>query len=394
MKNKKTLLWVLIAIGLYSLSRGLWYNYQSLWLQENGFSIKTISMVETLSSLGCVSASILFFNHITKKRLKTFIVILLFLKIFILTTLFIFNGTNNPQMLKITILYDNIINTEILISFYPLLTLFKKDDKLYAKNSLIECTLYDIGVLVGCIFLGKNILTFDMNFNMFLLLSLLIVFITFTILKNINIDENNIKDESTNITCELFDFIKKDKITKLFFVYVLFGNMSYYIVTGLKVLLLTNIINLSVNTTTSYILIMGIIADIVGILVLKKFTFKNNYINIFIKFGGRAIVYLLAFLFNNTTAYILALTYVILFSNSYTHITDAPYSNRIDDDYQLAFASIKNMIAYTAKAIGVWICGIGFTIGIKYAFLIAFIFVSIQVILGMRCNYLLKKKQS
>lgn len=366
MKSKKTLLWILIAIGLYSLSRGLWYNYQSLWLQDNGFSIKTISMVETLSSLGFVSASILFFNYITKKRLKPFIVILLFLKICILTALFIFNGTNNPLLIKILILYDNIINTEILISFYPLLTLFDKDDKLYAKKGLIDCTLYDIGILIGCIFLGKNILTFDMTFNMFLLLSLLIVFISFTIIRKINIDNSKIENESNNISSDLLKFIKKDKITKLFLSYIFYGNMSYYIVTGLKVLLLTNIVNLTVTTTTTYILVMGIIADITGILILKKFTFKNNYLNIFIKFGGRAIIYLLAFIINNTTLYMFALTYVILFSNSYSHITEAPYTNRIDSEQQLAFSSIKNMISYTSKAIGVWICGLGFTIGVRY----------------------------
>ena len=172
MKKRNTLLWFLIAIGLYSLSRGLWYNYQSLWLQDNGFSVGTISMIETLSSLGMVSASIIFFNHITKKRLKNFIVILLFLKIFILTTLFIANGSGSDTFIKILILYDNIINTEILVSFYPLLTLFKKDDKLYGKKGLIDSTMYDIGVMLGCFFLGKNILSFDMNFNMFLLLSL------------------------------------------------------------------------------------------------------------------------------------------------------------------------------------------------------------------------------
>ena len=51
MKKRNNILWFLIAIGLYSLSRGIWYNYQSLWLQDNGFSVKTVSMLETLSMM-------------------------------------------------------------------------------------------------------------------------------------------------------------------------------------------------------------------------------------------------------------------------------------------------------------------------------------------------------
>ena len=388
MKKRNTLLWFLIAIGLYSLSRGLWYNYQSLWLQDNGFSVGTISMIETLSSLGMVSASIIFFNHITKKRLKNFIVILLFLKIFILTTLFIANGSGSDTFIKILILYDNIINTEILVSFYPLLTLFKKDDKLYCKKGLIDSTMYDIGVMLGCFFLGKNILSFDMNFNMFLLLSLLIVFVSFIIIKDTTID--NVEEDNVPITSELFRFIKNDKLTKLYFNYLFWGETSYYIVCGLKVLLLTNVIGLSVGITSTYIMIISIVSDIVGIIILKKLTLKNNYLNLLIKFGGRTLLYLLVFLIPNNLTCIIALSYALLFSNSYSHVTDAPYTNRIDDDCQLAFSNVKNMVSYTAKAIGVFICGLGFTIGIRYTFLMAFILVLTQMIIAMRCNYLLK----
>ena len=390
MKKRKSLLWVLIAIGLYSLSRGIWYNYQSLWLQDNGFSVNTISMIETLSSLGMVSASIIFFNHITKKRLKNFIVILLFFKIFILTTLFIANGTGNDIFIKILILYDNIINTEILVSFYPLLTLFEKDDKLYGKKGLIDSTLYDIGVIFGCFFLGKNILSFDMNFNMFLLISLLIVFISFIIIKDTPIE--NIAEDSVPITGELFSFIKKDKLTKLYFNYLFCGEISYNIVCGVKVLLLTNIIGLSVGRTSTYIMVISIVSDIVGIIILKKFTLKNNYLNLLIKFGGRTLLYLLVFLIPNNLTCIVALSYALLFSNSYSHITEAPYTNRIDDDCQLAFSNIKNMVSYTAKAIGVFICGLGFTIGIRYTFFLAFILVLIQMFVAMRCNYILKRQ--
>ena len=68
---------------------------------------------------------------------------------------------------------------------------------------------------------------------------------------------------------------------------------------GLKMLTLTNYFKFSDNQATNYLLIVGLAADIIGILALKYLTPKNDYITITIKFGIRFIAYVIAFLSNN-----------------------------------------------------------------------------------------------
>lgn len=392
---KTKLKWILIAIGFFALSRGLWYNYQSLWLRDNGLSVATISTVTSLSALGCVCAMILFFDFITKSRLKKFVCVLLGLKIITLITLFFMNGSNLYVPIKLLILLDIVLDTEIVVSIYPLLTLFNKDDKLYGKKDLINSSFYDIGICIGAIFLGKTIFNIEINFNIFILLAIVSCMIAFFIILKTDIKTKKEKRKNSNdILCNLMQFIKKDKISKYYISFVFTMNIAFNLVTGLKMLLLTEIIHFSDNTASTYLLCISIISDIVGILILKKYTFKNNLYNILVKFGGRGLVFLIAFLANNIYGYLLALTYALLFANSYSHVTDAPYINRIDSDYQFAFSNLRDMTSYVAQSIGIFLCGIFFDVGARWLFLVAFIFILLQIYLAIRANQLrLKEKR-
>lgn len=80
-KEKKQLMVILISFSFFSLSRGLWYNYQTLWLKDNNLSTTTISSITGLASLLSVSVMFIFSNLITKKIMKKFISTLIFLKI-------------------------------------------------------------------------------------------------------------------------------------------------------------------------------------------------------------------------------------------------------------------------------------------------------------------------
>lgn len=386
---KTKLKWILIAIGFFSLSRGLWYNYQSLWLQDNGLSIKTISTVTSLSALGCVCAMILFFDFITKKRLKGFMCLLLGLKTLTLITLFFMNGSNLFIPIKLLILLDIVLDTEIVVSVYPLLTLFTKDDKLYGKKDLVNSSCYDIGICIGAFFLGKTIFNIKINFNIFILLSIVCCIIAFFIILKTEVKTSKEKRRNSNeILCNMMSFIRKDKMSIYYLLFVFTINAAFSLVAGLKMLLLTNIVGFTANKASLYLLIISIIADIVGIIVLNKLTAKNNVINIMIKCGGRVVVFFIAFLFHNVYAILLALTYTLLFSNSYSHVLDAPYINRIDNDFQFAFSNFRDMISYVAQSLGIFLCGIFFDFGIKYIFLIAAIFGVLQVCFAIKANRL------
>ena len=82
-------------------------------------------------------------------------------------------------------------------------------------------------------------------------------------------------------------------------------------------LMLTNILKFSDSTATKYLLLVGLLADLIGIIVLKYLTGKNDYISISIKFGIRFLLYSLVFLTNNLVVCFVAITWSILIQTAY-----------------------------------------------------------------------------
>ncbi len=148
----------------------------------------------------------------------------------------------------------------------------------------------------------------------------------------------------------------------------------------------------SVSTISNYSILLGIGSVIVGSLVIAKFTLKNNYINLSLKFGIRLFLYLLAFIFNQKILILLAFIFVELSSDAYIDITDAPYVNRYNDEDQLAFNNLKEMIEYVATSIGVFLCGWALLYGIRYIFLVSSVFTLFQILLGFYALYLRKQE--
>ena len=77
-----------------------------------------------------------------------------------------------------------------------------------------------------------------------------------------------------------------------------------------------------------------------------------------------------------------------LSSDAYIDITDAPYVNRYNDEDQLAFNNLKEMIEYVATSIGVFLCGWALLYGIRYIFL----FILFQILLAFYALYLRKQE--
>jgi hypothetical protein len=152
--------------------------------------------------------------------------------------------------------------------------------------------------------------------------------------------------------------------------------------------------NLSIEpSTASYLLLgLGILASIIGIIILSKLTLKNDYINIGIKLIGRMITYLLVVLFTHKVVILIAIIYTRVLSESYSHVTDAPYINRFDGDLQLAFCNLREMVGFFSRAIGTYLCGFAITLDLRMAFLIAFVFVSIQIYFAYKSLRLRKEE--
>ena len=58
-----------VVLAFYSLSGGIFYNFQELWMAENNLSLRTISIVFSICALLTVSIIFLCSNLIRKEKL-------------------------------------------------------------------------------------------------------------------------------------------------------------------------------------------------------------------------------------------------------------------------------------------------------------------------------------
>lgn len=162
---------------------------------------------------------------------------------------------------------------------------------------------------------------------------------------------------------------------------------------SLLVTILSNYFGFADSTISIFNIVMGLTAVAVGAFVLEKLTFKNDYVNVGIKFGGRFLFYLLAVILNNKIVFLATFLYVLLFSESYANVSDGQFINRFDDQYQLAFCNLKEMIGYLGRAIGTFLCGIFVVIDIRFNFCVACIFVLLQLLFICLAIHFKKKEE-
>lgn len=377
---------IFLVLICYSLAGGVFYSFQELWLADNNLSTKTIGIVYSLCALLSVSTIFLCTNLITKEKLKKFTSGLLLIKGLVLLSLFFLHSSGFNVLIKFLIMVDYVVDVEIYASIYPMITIVTKNDKIYAMRSLIYCYAYYTGTLLTSFLLGKTIMHLEINFNIYCLIGSVLIIIAFIVLRKINLEKYYKKEKKidNNVLIKVVNKIKNDKMSQYYLVSSLTGNTSFACINGLAITLLTTSLGFSAAGASNFKLVLGIIGAFVATLILEKLTLKNDYINLSIKFVGRLIFYALAFLLNEKVIFLVAIMYMYLLSESYSHVYDAPYVNRFDSDEQLAFCNLKEMSTYLAKAIGNFICGIGITLGVRYNFLFALIFVSIQIIFAFK----------
>ena len=187
-------------------------------------------------------------------------------------------------------------------------------------------------------------------------------------------------------------YILKNRIVKIYVGLYLIANIAMNTGLGLKMLMLTNIFQLSDGSATKYLLIVGLCADLIGIIALKYLTSKNDYINITIKFGIRFLLYGLAFITNNFIVCFLAMTWSILISTAYENISDAPYINRVQNDYQMLFTNIRYIVGLIGTSIGLYLAGITYKMGIRYMLGLSAFFMIFQLSISYYLVYLRRKE--
>ena len=182
---KKDIIKLFAVIALYALSGGMFYSFEELWMIDNMLSIRTVGIVFSLCSVVSVSLIFLCSNLIRQKYLKKFVLFLLMLKSLLLISLFMLNGSGYSVLIKFIVIIEYAIDSEIFTCFYPLLSMIKKDDKIYARRGLINSGFDYFSVLLGGFLVGKEILGIVFNYNTIVFLSFVCIVISFLILLTI-----------------------------------------------------------------------------------------------------------------------------------------------------------------------------------------------------------------
>lgn len=381
---------ILLMLAFFSVSIGLWNNFRQLWLEDNSFSVSNISNIISLGTLISVIAIAFIGKYVKLNKLKNTLVVVLILKFINMLFLYIFNKSNLLSVINILIIIDIVTEYITITSVYPLITILNKSGTLYSKRRLTEYLFRDIGILFGGVFIGKTISGILIDYNVCLIISNIFLLISIFVITTIKLDTRDEKKENKN-SC--FKIILKSKIIYLYLIYVLIGTIAMSTSLGLKMLVLTNYFGYSDNVATNYLLIIGLLADIFGIVALKYLTPKNDYLTITIKFGIRFIGYILAFISNNLIITIIAISWSIFISTSYENICDGVYINRLDNKYQLSFSNICHIIRFLGESIGVFLCGMMYEIGLRYMFGLSAIFMIFQLGIAYYLINLRKKEE-
>ena len=380
---------ILIMLAFFSISVGLWGNFRQLWMQDNNFTVTNISNILSIGTfISCIIIALIG-KYVKLDKLKNMLVIVLIIKLVNMSWLYTLNNTMSMQLINLSIIIDIVTEYIMITSIYPLITTIIKTGTIYSKRRLTEYLFRDIGILFGGIFIGKSIAGLIINYNVCLLIANVFLILSFIILLNIKVKKStDNKHEEISLK-----HIFKDKILNLYSTYVLIGTIAMSTALGLKMLTLTNYFKFSDNVATNYLLIVGLLADIFGIIALKYLTPKNDYLTITIKFGIRFLAYVIAFISNNVLITLIAITWSIFISTSYENICDAVYINRLENKYQLSFSNICHIIRFLGEAIGVYLCGLMYEIGLRYMFGLSALFMIVQISLAYYLIYLRKKEK-
>lgn len=274
---------------------------------------------------------------------------------------------------------DVVMERMIIISIYPLILTIKKSNNLYSKRKLTEYFGRDTGLVVGLLLLSIKGIDIQVTDSMQLFSAIIFSVISFAILFGVDNGTEKIEDTKTDVN--ILKYIFKDKMSLTYLAYYFIGTIAFATALGLKMITLVNNVGFTDKKATTYFLIVGILADIIGVICLKKLQPKNDYITVTIKFGIRCLGYMIVFISNSLTVLIIAITWSLLISTAYENVTDAPYINNIDNKYQLSFINLRYLVGSLEESIGILLCGILYVRGFRYMFGISALLLIIQILL-------------
>lgn len=367
---------ILAMLACFSISTGLWENFRQLWLQSNGFTATDISNLVSFGMVLGIVGVIVAGRYVKMARIKNFITLALVISAANLLALFFLNHTDQTALIDAGIAIDVVTSSLVVSSVYPLLTTVMKSNRTYSRRKLVEYLFRDVGTLIGGILIGRTIGSFVVDYNTCLMIAAIFSIAAAGTLYRTNV---NMTETAPVSRFSVVKFLLGHKLQRAYMLYTFVGGIAYTAVIGLQMLIATDFFGFSAGMATTYLLLVGLAADALGILALRYFTPKNDYLTIIIKFGTRFLIFAAAFLSGDLFLCFIALTWTILSATSYENITDGYYINAVDNRHQLKYNTTKHVINTAGNAIGMFLCGQMFEIGLPYIFGLSALLLIVQI---------------
>jgi len=384
-KNKS--LMVLLFLAVFSFSYGLFDNYRVLWLDQNGLSTSSISRVITFASVVTALALMFFSLKVSTKKLKYGVLVSLIMMMITSTFLLCLNGSEEYFLIKFLTFFNIAFGKLVFSSVYPLIMNIEKNDEIYTKKSVVDSVADKLGFFLVSFMLGKSIGSIVFDLNTCLLLSIIMNFIAFLVLLKIDV---NGKEEKCVTVSESIKYLNKNKILYLYLVVNIFSNATFMSILGLRMLTLTEINGLSTKAASYLVLVCGILTNILSILIVKYFKSKNDYINLFFKFGFRLILFCVTYITNSPLALLITIVGLLLSDATYGFMLGGYFLNHIEEKFVLIYSVFTHITTLLGNGLGTYICGITFDMDVKYIGLAA---LSIGSIMYIIVNILIYKKR-
>lgn len=385
--------WILFFLALFGFSIGVFNNYRELWMSVNHLSTANISHVISISYLVTVLILFFFTIRVSANKLKWGISISLVIKMITGTILICLNNSDQIFLIKFLMFFDIAFTQLILACTYPLIMNITKNDIIYTKKSFTESLFNKLGFLLVSTILGKTIFHTVVDYNICLLLSIIFVFLAFIVLVSIKV-ENKTEREYFNVK-EAIEYFNKNKVLYFYLCNILLSSIIWSSVLGMPMLTLLNNLNFSSTFASFLILGLGICSNILSMIIVRWFRFKNDQMNLIFKYGIRVILYFLTFITNNHTIFLITIVYLLLSECIYEFIFSGFFINNIDEKYSLLMTTLKYCFSLIGNAIGILLCGIVFSLDIRFltfpALVIGVVHYALSIILVEKKKVPLKK---
>lgn len=386
--SDETLILIMLAFMAFSIS--IWSNYRQLWLQDFGFNLAEISKILSVALICSAIISFVISLFSTEVKIKDVLLLGMIIRSCAMTIL-VFNP--NTYVIKICTLLCIMCETMFSIGFYPLLSTVNKSSSTYRKQSLINYISKDAGIIICGLLIGVVVGNRVFDYNSCLFLSLISSVIAICILLLYAPNKIYKKGKVLKINVAIKNLFKS-KINNIYLFIQFVVNISYGLIFGLMMLLLTDYIEFSVAFASIFIIGANVLGSIMCSFFIKygkKISVKMSNI---IKYGTRVLFYFLAFLFNNRIWFIIAVVFSYITYRLLDDKINGVYIRNIDTDSQFLFGNIRYFVLSIGEGVGTYLAGYILQISFNSLFLAASIVTLLQVILYFGLDNLRQKDKT